>query len=286
MTPYRRFEIHQPANLAEASAMLAEFGEEGGIYAGGTELLLAMRHGALSYRHLVDIKVISGLDAVTLRGDSVEIGAAVTHRNIERSELVRAKVPVLAEMESHVANIRVRGSGTLGGNLCFAEPHSDPATLLLVLDGQVTVANAEKSRELGVQDLIAGAYANSLAPGEILASVRVPCLTEIHRAAYLKFQVHERPTLGLGIWLETPDGGHNFSGGRVAVGCVCPFPSRSQEAEALLIGTREQVERRLPEAAEILASQADLVSDHEGGADYKRHLIGIFLRRAFLKALE
>ena len=72
----------------------------------------------------------------------IEIGAACTHRSIERSALVREKQPVLAELESQVANVRVRATGTLGGNLCFAEPHSDPATLLLVLGATVTIESA------------------------------------------------------------------------------------------------------------------------------------------------
>ncbi len=286
MTPYRRFQIHQPSNFTEAAKMLADFGEEGGVYAGGTELLLAMRHGALNYVHLVDVKVIPGLDKIELQGDALLIGAGVTHRNIERSELVRQKLAVLAEMESHVANVRVRACGTLGGNLCFAEPHSDPATLLQVLDATVLIEGPQGEREIPVQQLIAGAYANSLEAGEVLAAIRVPCATGRHRSAYVKFQVHERPTLGLGLWLETPDGGRSFSRGRVAVGCVCPYPSRSAAAEALLAGSRQEVESRLPQAAEILAEQAELVDDHEGSAQYKKHLIGVFLRRAFVKALN
>jgi carbon-monoxide dehydrogenase medium subunit len=188
-------------------------------------------------------------------------------------------------MESQVANVRVRATGTLGGNLCFAEPHSDPATLLLVLDGAVKVESAAGSREIPVGALIAGAYASNLAPGEILTKIVVPCAKASHRAGYLKFQIHERPTLGLGLWLETPDAGHTFTSARVAVGCVCPFPTRGLDAEKLLTGSREEVEKRLPEAADTIADAADLVDDHEGGAEYKRHLIHVFLRRVFLKAL-
>ena len=86
-----------------------------------------------------------------MRDGAIEIGAAATHRSIERSALVREKQPVLAELESHVANVRVRATGTLGGNLCFAEPHSDPATLLLVLGGSVRMEGASGARELPVQ---------------------------------------------------------------------------------------------------------------------------------------
>lgn len=285
MTTLSRFEIHQPASAVEASQMLAHFGDDAGIYAGGTELLLAMKHSALNYRHLIDLKVVPGLNSIEVRDGALEIGATSTHRSIERSSIMQKHQPVLAEMESHVANVRVRATGTLGGNLCFAEPHSDPATLLLVLGGTVRVERAAGVREIPVGELIAGAYASNLRPGEILTKITVPCAKPNHRSGYMKFQIHERPTLGLGLWLETPDGGHTFTSARVAVGCVCPFPTRGTEAEKFLRGSRAEVENRLPEAADAIADAADLLDDHEGSAAYKRHLIHVFLRRVFRKAL-
>src|SRR5215468_4077855 len=129
MMPLRKFTIHQPKTIAEASQMLAEFGENGRLYAGGTELLLAMKHDLLRYQHLIDVKIILKLNRIELRNGALMIGSTATHRAIERSPIVKENLPVFADMETHVANVRVRASGTLGGNLCFAEPHSDPATL-------------------------------------------------------------------------------------------------------------------------------------------------------------
>lgn len=265
--------------------MLGHYGDQAAIYAGGTELLLAMRHRALRYDHLIDLKVVPGLNAIETRDGVIEIGAACTHRTIERSALVREKQPAFAELESQVANIRVRATGTLGGNLCFAEPHSDPATMLLVLGATVRIESARDSREIPIDRLITGAYATHLAPGDILTRIVVPCAKPNHRSAYMKFQIHERPTLGLGLWLETSDDGRTCSAARVGVGCVCPFPSRAPDAEELLTGSRADVEKRLPEAAALIADGADLVDDHEGSTEYKRHLIEVFLRRTFHKAL-
>ncbi|MBZ5661016.1 MAG: FAD binding domain-containing protein [Acidobacteriia bacterium] len=285
MTTLSRFEIHQPTCALEASQMLAHYGEEAGIYAGGTELLLAMKHSALNYRHLIDLKVVPGLNSIDMRNGSLEIGATSTHRSIERSPNVQQHQPALAEMESQVANVRVRATGTLGGNLCFAEPHSDPATLLLVLGGSVKIESAAGAREIPVSELIAGAYASNLQPGEILTKITVPSAKPTHRSAYMKFQIHERPTLGLGLWLDTPDEGRTFTSARVAVGCVCPFPTRGLNAEKLLTGSHADVEKRLSEAADAIADAADLLDDHEGSAEYKRHLIHVFLQRVFRKAL-
>src|SRR5258708_11526635 len=105
MTTLSRFEIHQPGSALEASQMLSHFGDEAGIFAGGTELLLAMKHQALNYRHLIDLKVVPGLDSITVRDGFLEIRATSTPRRIERSVLLQEDQPALAEMASRVANV-------------------------------------------------------------------------------------------------------------------------------------------------------------------------------------
>ncbi len=286
MMPLRRFSIHRPADLGEAAEMLAHYGDSGTLYAGGTELLLAMRHDLLRYEHLIDIKSVAGLDGIERRDGHLHIGAGATHRIIERSALVRELLPVISEMEANVANVRVRATGTLGGNLCFAEPHSDPATLLLALRGTARAQGKSGERTLAMEELLAGAYENSLAPDEVLTGVDVPLPGPSHRNAYLKFQVHERPLLGLALSLELDDSGGEIRDARCAVGCVSPTPCRSQAAESLITGPTDSVEQRLQEAADALADEAALTDDREGSAEYKRHLIGVLLHRAARKCLD
>jgi aerobic carbon-monoxide dehydrogenase medium subunit len=284
MMPLRRFTIHQPKTVAEASQMLAAFGEKGRLYAGGTELLLAMKHDLLRYEHLVDVKTIPDLNKIETKSGALMIGSTATHRAIERSSNVKQNLPVLAMMESEVANVRVRASGTLGGNLCFAEPHSDPATLLTALGAKAHVQGKGGSRTVGVDQLITGAYETSLANDELLAAVEIPVLSKSQRAAYLKFQLKERPTLGLALVLDVD--GDTIKKATAVVGSVSAVPTQSDKANQLLTGSRPQVENQLADAGEALAQAADPVDDLEGGADYKRHLIGVFLRRAFIKALS
>lgn len=281
----RRFEIHQPTSVAEAVQMLAHFGEDASFYAGGTELLLAMKHDVLRYKHLIDVKVVSGLDAIELRGGIIRIGATATHRGVERSPLIRSRLPVFVDMEQRVANVRVRNTGTLGGNLCFADPHSDPATLLLVLGASVVAEGPRGRREIPMEDFITDAYETSLGSDEVLTGIQVPVAAPQQRAAYVKFQVHERPMLGLALVLETSDNGESFRDVRVAVGCVSPCARRSAEAESLLTGSRSAVEGNMLRAADALADSAELMDDQEGSAEYKRNLIQVFLRRAFQKAV-
>ena len=286
MMPLRRFAIHRPADLREAAEMLDHYGENGSLYAGGTELLLAMRHDLLRYAHLIDIKTVAGLDGIERRDGHLHIGAAATHRTIERSAIVREQLPVMAEMAANVANVRVRATGTLGGNLAFAEPHSDPATLLLALGGNARAQGKSGERTLAMDELLAGAYENSLAQDEILTGVDVPVPGPSQRTAYLKFQVHERPLLGLALLLELDDDGGVIREARCAVGCVSPTPCRSATAESLIAGPADSLERRIQEAGEALADEAALTDDREGSAEYKRHLIGVLLRRAARKCLN
>lgn len=280
--PLRKFTIHQPKTVTEASEMLAEFGDNARLYAGGTELLLAMKHDLLRYQHLVDVKTIPELNKIELKNGALMIGSTATHRSIERSSIVRENLPVFADMETHVANVRVRASGTLGGNLCFAEPHSDPATLLVALGAKAHIQGKSSSRTIAIERLITGPYETSLAPDEILASVEIPVLSKTQRAAYLKFQLKERPTLGLALVLDVE--GDEIKKATAVAGSVSALPTQSEKTNQLLAGFRGDAEKRLADAGQVLAEAADPVDDLEGSADYKRHLIGVFLRRAFVKA--
>ena len=284
MMPLRRFSMYQPKSVAEASEMLAEFGDKGRLYAGGTELLLAMKHDLLRCEHLVDVKTIPGLNKIELKDGALFIGGTATHRAIERSPLVQQHLPVLAQMEKNVANVRVRASGTLGGNLCFAEPHSDPATLLLALGAKAHLQAKSKKRTVAVDKLITGSYETSLASDELLEAIEIPIPTTSQRATYLKYQLKERPTLGLALVLDID--GDNIKQAKAVVGSVSAVPTQADKTNRLLEGPKAQVEGQLAEAADALAQAADPVDDLEGGADYKRHLIEVFLKRAFVKALS
>jgi aerobic carbon-monoxide dehydrogenase medium subunit len=264
--------------------MLVAYGEGARPYAGGTELLLAMKHAGLRYDRLVDLKTILGLDGIEQSGGDLRIGALATHRTLEKSPLVQEKLPVLAALEAHVANARVRASGTFGGNLCFAEPHSDPATLLLCLDARLHVVGPEGSRNLPLNEFILGPYEVVLDEGELLEAVTIPIPGPEQRAAYRKFQVRERPMLGLALAFDLSDG--HIANPRVAIGSASPTPRRAAAAEALLSGSRQAVDQRLDEAADAVADEAELLDDLDGGTDYKRHLIHVLLGQVYDGALN
>jgi carbon-monoxide dehydrogenase medium subunit len=280
------FELCEPTSVAEASTLLARHGEAARCYAGGTELLLAMKEGLVHYDYLVNVKTIAGLDGVEVRADgALRIGAVTPHRALERDPGVRERFPALARMERDVANVRVREVGTLGGNLCFAEPHSDPGTLLQVYDATARLERAGGARAVRVEELFVGPFETCLQPDEVLTEVVVPPLPPRSAAAYLKFGYLERPSVGVAVAVTLADG--HVAEARVAVGCVGPVPRRMREAEARLRDTAlAGSAAALLEAGRIAGAAADAVSDLHGSAEYKTHLVGVLLRRAFGEAVQ
>lgn len=276
------FEIHEPETAQDASALLAEHGWEATVYAGGTELLVLMKEGLVHYPHLVNIKTIPGLDSITVDAaqGSLEIGSLVTHRQLETSEAVKEHLPLLAEVEATVANVRVRSAGTIGGNLCFAEPHSDPATFLMAWGATLELTKGNGSRQVAIEDFFVDLFETVREEDEILTGIKLPLLADTG-GGYEKFTTHERPTACVAAILQMKDGA--ISDARVSVGSVGPVPIRAPEAEDVLRG--EQPGDTLFEAAaERAHDAADAVGDIYGSADYKRHLVRVLTVKALNKA--
>jgi carbon-monoxide dehydrogenase medium subunit len=143
--------LEEPESVKEVSELLGRFGESSKIYAGGTELLLAMKEGLIHYERLVNIKNVKGLNEVTSDNGMIRIVALCTHHQLETSPVLQQKLAALVQLERHVANVRVRQIGTLGGNLCFAEPHADPGILLLASKPR-WCGRAGSKREIPAED--------------------------------------------------------------------------------------------------------------------------------------
>jgi aerobic carbon-monoxide dehydrogenase medium subunit len=279
------FEILEPFSVVEASQMLRERGEEAAIYAGGTELLVLMKERLANFSYLVNIKTIPGLDGIGVEQASgrIEIGPLATHRSLERSPPVRQHAPALAELERQVANVRVRAAGTIGGNLCFAEPHSDPATLLVAWDATLQLTSVDDTRWLPVEDFFTGLLETARHHDELLTGISIPLLDPASRSSYQRFKTHERPVASVAATLRL-DGGV-IDDARLAAGCVGPKPVRLRQTERLLMGQAPE-HQLLADAAELAASEA--VVDEEGfeSVDYKRHLVKILAGRALRQAAE
>jgi len=285
ITMLNPFRVLDPATVGEASSELARLGERARIYAGGAELLLLLRHRLIQADTLVDIKRIAELNRIAWEGGLLRIGATVTHHRLEREPLVREHLPMLASAESQVANIRVRNQGTLGGNLCFNDPHSDPPTALLVHEAAVAVAGPKGERRIPLSDFLVGMYATALEADELLTEVVVPPLPPGWGEAYLRIHRLQRPTLGVAAAARLQNG--SIEGVRLAVGCVGPKAERLAELEAKLRGTTlADALRVIEDEKSYLKQLLQPVDDLLGSADYKLYMTRVLLSRALSQALQ
>jgi carbon-monoxide dehydrogenase medium subunit len=279
------FRLHRPTSVAEATAMLGELGDGAAVYAGGTELLLLLKLGLAQASELIDLKRIPGLDAIAVDAQgTLSIGATATHRRIERSPIVMAGWPALAAVEGVIANIRVRTTGTLGGNLCFADPHSDPATLLLAADARVIAGSGDARRSLPLGEFLVGPWETTLRPAELLLAIEVPPMPAGSAMAHQRFRTHERPTATVSCLVRVAAG--RIAEARIAVGSVGPRPVRCGAAERLVTGLPAGTldPTILHRAGEAAASAAEPDTDSNGSAAYKADLVAVLVERALRDA--
>jgi carbon-monoxide dehydrogenase medium subunit len=272
------FDLHPARSVEEARELLDRYGEDAAVVCGGTELLLLLKLGFAVYGHLVDIKSIEELGGIRSENGALVIGSTVTHREIERAPLVLEGLPALAAMERDVANIRVRNVGTLGGNLCFSDPHSDPATFLLALDAEVD----HDGGRMPLSEFLVGPYETALRHGQLLRSVRIPVPAPGTGIAHRKLSFHERPAATVTCSVRAEDG--TIAEARIAVGSVGARAVRADSAAQSLVGKSVADAGALAEAAALAAEAADAVEDANGSVDYKQQLVRVLVERCFSAA--
>lgn len=276
------FSHHQPSELAEAHALLVSHGDNAALYAGGTELLLAMKARVLRYEHLVDLKRISALRGIREENGQLVIGALTTHYQLATDERVIGGVPAYAALSDGIANIRVRVAGTLAGNLCFAEPHADPPSLLAALGASVTLSSPEATRSVPVASFIEGEFTTVRADNEILTDIRIPLTRKDERFCYRRFGHLERPAVGVAAGCVRAGGKTAY---RLWIGAIGDRPIHAGPVESALDGVPpNELRDLLPRVAETFAQGLPATGDLHGSADYKRHLAFVIMRRALLEA--
>jgi aerobic carbon-monoxide dehydrogenase medium subunit len=272
------FELHDSTSEEEARELLLRHGDDAAVISGGTELLLLLKLGYAAYGHLVSISGVPALHGIRADNGSLMIGAASTHRAIESSSLVLELLPALAAMERQVANIRVRNVGTLGGNLCFSDPHSDPATFLLALDAEAEWAD----HRAPLHEFLIGPYQTALAPGDLLRAIRIPLPTPGTRIVHQKLAFHERPAATVTAVVHVQE--HAITNARIAVGSVGPTALRVEAAEAQLGGVATSDTKAIAEAAATAAEASQATEDANGSAEYKRELVRVLVTRCLREA--
>jgi carbon-monoxide dehydrogenase medium subunit len=246
-----------------------------------------MKEGFVQFERLVNVKGVTGLNEVKQNNGEVHIGALSTHRELESSPILKEKLPALVKLEQNVANVRVRQVGTIGGNLCFAEPHADPGTLLIALGARLVAEKGEHKREITAESFFVDAYETALEPDEVLTQIIIPVPTQPSGVCYMKFGYLERPSVGLAVAVKLNPAKTEIEDIRIAVGCAGPAPKRVAEAEALLKGkSLDEATRNIPQAGETSGRASQAISDLHGAQDYKEHIVQVLLKRSFQSALS
>ncbi len=283
----KNFEYFAPKTADESLTLLAHYKEESKVIAGGQSLLILMRQGLVAPKYLIDIKSISSLDYIHETESGLEIGSLTTHKTIETSPVIRNGFGVLAEMERTLASAETRNWGTVGGNICHADPAGDICPVLIALGGKVKMASLGGERAMTVEEFPTGYFETALQLDEILTEIQVPTLPPRTGVAFRKFTMIEGDyavvSVTVSITLNSKD--EKCSEARIVLGAVAPIPMRAKRAEKVLVG-REIKDDSLEDAAQIASDEAEPVSDMHASDEYKRELVKVLVKRVAQEAME
>lgn len=266
------FEYHRATSVPHALELLATFGDDAKVLAGGHSLLPVMKLRFATPAHLIDLGRVPGLSGITEAGGVVTIGAMTRHADVATSAVVRAKAPLLAEVAGHIGDQMIRNMGTIGGSLAHADPAADLPAAMLALGASLVLQGKNGSRTVGADPFFVDTFQTALAPGELLVAVQVPVSSAA--CAYAK---HADPASGYAIAGVAIQLG--ASGGRVALTGLAPRPMRLAAVEAALAAGAGAA------AADRAADGVEFIEDARGSVAYKANLAKVFTQRALAAAI-
>lgn len=271
-------------DLGHAVAALAEHGGKAKILAGGTDLLVELKHSVHNPQVIVDVSRLRELKTIAVADDGLHIGALATHSEIMDSPIVCDMFPALVEAAHSIGAVQTRNLGTLGGNLITCVPSMDSGPTLVALEASLTIANASGQRRMPLPELFVGPRKTSLKAGDLLVDIVIPKENLNKPAGFEKFGLRKGQALALvnAAAAFFVDKG-KFGSPRIALGAVAPTVIRAPKAEAYLEGRAISLEA-MAEAGRIAATEAKPISDFRASAGYRRDLIAVLVKRALEKA--
>lgn len=278
------FEYHRPQSVDEAVQLLGQLGpDETKLLAGGHSLLPLMKLRFAQPKHVIDLGRVAELSGIREEGGALVLGALTTHREMEASGLVRARVPMLGEAAAQIGDPLVRNRGTLGGSLAHADPNADYPAVMLALGAEMRVAGPRGARTIPADDFFVGLLTTALQPDEVLTTVRVPVPRSTAGGAYEKYPHPASRFAVVGVAaLLTVEGG-KVSSARVAITGLGAIASRARGVEQALTG-RGTDEASLDAAAARVAEGIDVRADNTGPEAFKRNLAVVYCRKALARA--
>ena len=280
------FEYHAPSSLGEATALLAKLGDDAKVLSGGQSLIPLMKLRLASPRHLVDINGLPGLAYVREDGGALRIGGLTREADLEESDLVRRRYPLLRDTCAVIADPIVRNLATVGGNLAHGDPANDHPAAMLAFGAEVVAVGTGGGRKIPIGSFFTGPFSTALRADEIVTEIRVPAPKPGSGGAYVKMErkVGDFATAAVAVQLTlAADGTCEQVGiGLTNVGSV---PIKATKAEAALRGKRPD-ETAIKQAAQLAAEAAQPSADLRGPVEYKKDLVRVLTGRALRKAIE
>jgi carbon-monoxide dehydrogenase medium subunit len=279
------FEYYAPRSLSDAVKYLSEHKDDIKILSGGQSLLPLMKMRLSKPGYIVDIARIPGLDSITQEDNNLIIGALVTHTQIEESDLLKKKCPLLGQTATTIADVQVRNRGTIGGSVAHADPAGDWPPALLVLDAEIKVVGANGERWVKCDDFFLGLMMSVLGPDDVVTAIKVP-VTGNDKTAYLKAAPRSSgfAVVGVAVRMALESSGVCS---RIALGItgITDKAFRAKRLETMLTG--KKLDTQLIEAAAAQATRnIDVIEDINGSSEYRAHLTHVYVARAIQAAMQ
>ncbi|HEV8624378.1 MAG TPA: xanthine dehydrogenase family protein subunit M [Acidimicrobiia bacterium] len=278
-----RFRYEAPSSIDEALQLLSVYQGEAKVLSGGMSLIPLMKLRFASPSCIIDVNNLPGLDGLSEESGQLRVGALVRNRDIIRSEVVRARYPLLTSVAPQIADPLVRARSTLVGSLCHCDPQGDWGAAMLALNGEVVARSSGGERRIPVADFLLGPFQTSLRPDELAVEARVPVPMGQPFGVYHKLErkVGDFATVGVGVFLELS--GRSVARAGIGLCGVGSTNIKCVDAEhALIAGGLE--DRTIEDVARLAAEVAKPQTDQRGSAEYKRHLVQTFVVRALQAA--
>ena len=282
------FDYHAPTSLSEAIKLLGELGEDAKILAGGHSLIPMMKLRLAEPTHLIDINGLSDLNYIKEQEKYLCIGAMAREADLEKSDIIAEKYPILKDTSEVIADPLVRNLATVGGNIAHGDPANDhPATMValdaeFVVNGPAGILDGGK-RTINVDEFFVGPLMTALAENEILTEIRIPIPNGKSGASYKKLERKVGDYAIAGVATSLHFDGDTCTKAGIGLTNVGPTPIRADQAQDALVGTTVKQEDA-EKASELAAEASQPIGDHRGSEDYKRAVVKTLTSRAILQA--
>jgi aerobic carbon-monoxide dehydrogenase medium subunit len=278
------FEYHRAASVDDALDVLAEFGDEASVLAGGQSLIPLLNLRLARPSVLVDINHVRELDELAIAPDAVSVGALTRARALERSAEATAALPVLREAISHIAHPQIRVRATIGGNLAHADPSSELPAVLAALDGSVQLKRRGSRRKVRAAEFFQEVFTTAREPDELVTGVCFPVLAGFQwRFLEVARRHGDYGMVSVCVGLHVRDG--TVFDARIALAGCGPVPLRAPVAEKALVGAANAPQLARTAAAAV-RDTVEPMSDIHATGEYRRSLAGVLVSRAVASMLE